>query len=158
MVYWFTTEVEPMCDKGYLLRYLLRKIEGWESTYSGSEDLWWQGLTMPYWQWGQGDKGVSCEGLLPRLGQGSMLRRVTSKMRTRDVRLWLELRYIWVRPSWGYKWVSSHIYSKSTIGVDGGSVRMMSHKYGKYETEWSKCGKKRKESMWIITGILIISW
>ena len=37
--YWFTTEVEPMCDKGYLLRHLLRKVEGREGTYSGSEDL-----------------------------------------------------------------------------------------------------------------------
>ena len=38
-VYWFTTEVEPMCDEGYLLRHLLRKVGGQESTYSGSEDL-----------------------------------------------------------------------------------------------------------------------
>ena len=38
-VYWFTTNVEPMCDEGYLLRHLLKKIEGQESTYSGSEDL-----------------------------------------------------------------------------------------------------------------------
>ena len=28
-----------MCDEGYLLRHLLRKIKGRESTYSGSEDL-----------------------------------------------------------------------------------------------------------------------
>ena len=39
MVYQFTTEVEPMCDEGYLLRHLLRKIERRESTYSDSEDL-----------------------------------------------------------------------------------------------------------------------
>ena len=38
-MYWFTTEVEPMCDEGYLLRHLLRKIEGQESPYNGSEDL-----------------------------------------------------------------------------------------------------------------------
>ena len=50
-VYWFTTEVEPMCDKGYLLRHLLKKIEGQESTYSGSEDLWWWGLTMSQDDW-----------------------------------------------------------------------------------------------------------
>ena len=28
-----------MCGTGYLLRHFLRKIEGRESTYSGSEDL-----------------------------------------------------------------------------------------------------------------------
>ena len=39
MVYWFTTEVESMCDNGYPLRHLLRKIEGQESTYSGLEDF-----------------------------------------------------------------------------------------------------------------------
>ena len=33
----------------------------------------------------------------------------------------------------------------------GVSVRMMSHKCGKYESEWSKCGKQRKESVWIVT-------
>ena len=27
------------------------------------------------------------------------------------------------------------------------SVGAMSHKHGRYESEWSKCGKKRKESM-----------
>ena len=27
------------CDDGYLLRHLLRKIKGRESTYSGPEDL-----------------------------------------------------------------------------------------------------------------------
>ena len=35
----FTTEVEPMYGEGYLLRRLLRKIKGRESSYSGSEDL-----------------------------------------------------------------------------------------------------------------------
>ena len=39
MVYWFTTEVESMYDEGYLLRHLLRKIKGQESTYSGSENV-----------------------------------------------------------------------------------------------------------------------
>ena len=39
VMYWFTTEVEPMGDEGYPLRHLLRWIEGQESTYSGSEDL-----------------------------------------------------------------------------------------------------------------------
>ena len=34
------------------------------------------------------------------------------------------------------------------------SVRPMSHKCGKYESEWSKCGK-RKESMWIIINSTI---
>ena len=29
----------------------------------------------------------------------------------------------------------------------GVSVRTMSHKCGKYESDWSKCEKKRKESM-----------
>ena len=39
VMYWFTTEVEPMGDEGYPLRHLLRWIAGQESTYSGSEDL-----------------------------------------------------------------------------------------------------------------------
>ena len=33
------------------------------------------------------------------------------------------------------------------MNQSGVSVRMMSHKCGKYESEWSKCGKKRKESV-----------
>ena len=40
------------------------------------------------------DKGVSSEGLLSRRGQGFILRRVTSLMGMREVRLQLELRYI----------------------------------------------------------------
>ena len=39
MGYWFTTEVEPRCDECYLLRHLLRKVGGRESTYSGSENF-----------------------------------------------------------------------------------------------------------------------
>ena len=31
------------------------------------------------------------------------------------------------------------------------SVRMMSHEHGKYESEWSKCEKKSKESVRIVT-------
>ena len=49
-------------------------IKGQEKTYSASEDLW----------------------------QREALRRVTSKTRLMVQTLWLELRYIWVRPSLGH--------------------------------------------------------
>ena len=39
----------------------------------------------------------------------------------------------------------------------GASMGTMSHKCGTYESEWSKCEKKRKESVWIIT-IFRIGW
>ena len=65
-----------MCDDGYLLRHLLRKIKGQERTYSGSlvitrtdyigsEDEVTKGcLVKGYFQ--DKDKCLSCKGLLPR--------------------------------------------------------------------------------------------
>ena len=41
---WFTTQVEPIRRRVSLLRPLYKEIERWESTYSGSEDLWYWGL------------------------------------------------------------------------------------------------------------------
>ena len=34
-----------------------------------------------------------------------------------------------------------------SMSHSGAGVRMMSHKCGKYESKWSKCEKKRKESL-----------
>ena len=39
----------------------------------------------------------------------------------------------------------------------GVSVGAISHKCERYESEWSKCGKKRKESMWIVTVMILIA-
>ena len=33
------------------------------------------------------------------------------------------------------------------MSQSGVSVGTMSHEYERYESEWSRCGKKRKESM-----------
>ena len=38
------------------------------------------------------------------------------------------------------------------MSQSGAGVGTMSHKCGKYESEWSECEKKRKESVWIVTN------
>ena len=41
------------------------------------------------------------------------------------------------------------------VSQGGVGVRMMNHNHGRNESEWSKCEKKRKESMRIITGSVV---
>ena len=124
MVYWFTTEVEPMCSDSYLLRHLLRKIGGWGSTYSGSGDLWWWGLTMP-------------AAAVRTRWWGDVLQRVTSKTRTRVylVKGYFQYEgkgcealartqvYLSKTKLRKYKWVSSYIYTYANRGQGGAGVR-----------------------------------
>ena len=107
------------------------------------EDEGWLCLWWP-WRWSDTEnshcarEGSRCENEVTRERGGSLAKGAFQDEFNKGKGLRLELRYIWVRPSWGYRRVSSHIYSKRGVGT-------MSHKCGKYETGWSKCGNDESQ-------------